>query len=877
MGFRVNAIKMLVKSKSAEISANLKNKQDESEMLLDAIKDHPTQLENMILYIINANKIKYIVIEDMERYLTPKEANKDDNQVLKIISQFKQLSDLISRSKIVKNKVIFIYGLNESCFNDSEKRSKFFDLILPIIPLSNYVSSGQALLDSELINELNNKQQLSSDVINRLSLFFTNQRQINAFTTQFYLYYRKKEHEHVDVNQLFAITALITLFPKFSHGMHEKNNDLDKLLDHEWTVDSSGVCKFANANIPFPNMVSDNKELSLFLKICTQQKYITKSYRFVMSLHNLADDKIFDTHDLEILWKFYADIDIKDELFNFPTAVLQWDRDDDFFSIKETIHSQLFDEAVKNDDNKHLRKFETCISSLAEKAKEETFIYLLDKCNDNSNKFLIDTYKNDCSFLNCIASVDKKRSYKIALELFRLNDNAFFTTNIKRISSFVQFISSSAFFRSLSDSLTKNDVERMIQLKFSINDISIFSNNKSIMDYFMESANFPFTFENILIAFPDFENKPLKVINNNPNFSSTLFKTDYIQILKKCSDNQDEESDVLTFVKENGIPIITAIVGAELFANKTFSITIPDYSESSIIGTNKLDVLLNHDLLDINIAYENFYNKNTPSFDAYVISKIDLICLKYNKPFNNSLSSHFLKVFDASFIDKIKDRLSFNEIVNDLASISAPVLSLIYPLVEDGVKKDVANHILKKDAKIFDSMISKEIFDSEDLKDIVLSQAAVSEIANNDLQKYFGLLLTENNYATFSLYLNSNPENKDFARFIFKEDGTLRKECFDLTLCLICSLSLENKGCIEKVVVEAPDEILRNNEWTNFIIKFVEKYGTKDQRDYYVIDSRVVLNKKVVERFVDLRRIILKRDARRSHSYVFKVIRNVLF
>lgn len=155
LSLKVKYVKMIVKGKRSEFSTKLENN-DDTTKILEEVKKHPSSTENLLLYILKKNKIKYIVIEDMERLLDSeiKTAEFEENTVINIIKEFKQLSDLISRSKIVKRNVVFVYGLNERCFNDSEKRSKYFDLILPVIPIANYTSASQALMDSELIKAL---------------------------------------------------------------------------------------------------------------------------------------------------------------------------------------------------------------------------------------------------------------------------------------------------------------------------------------------------------------------------------------------------------------------------------------------------------------------------------------------------------------------------------------------------------------------------------------------------------------------------------------------------------------------------------------------------------------------------------------------------
>ncbi|MGP9598020.1 YobI family P-loop NTPase, partial [Psychrobacter sp. AOP29-E1-4] len=76
-----------------------------------------------ILYFFEATGKNVVIIEDLDRF--------NNNE---IFVRFRELNSMIN--KYCLNRVVFIYAIKDDMFTDTE-RSKFFDYIIPIIPIVN--------------------------------------------------------------------------------------------------------------------------------------------------------------------------------------------------------------------------------------------------------------------------------------------------------------------------------------------------------------------------------------------------------------------------------------------------------------------------------------------------------------------------------------------------------------------------------------------------------------------------------------------------------------------------------------------------------------------------------------------------------------------
>lgn len=97
-----------------------------------------------ILYYFEVNSFNVVVIEDVDRFKN-----------MKVFEHLRELNYILNNSKQIDMNITFIYALKEDIFSqideevtehESELRTKFFDLIIPIIPVVDTFNSRNHLL-----------------------------------------------------------------------------------------------------------------------------------------------------------------------------------------------------------------------------------------------------------------------------------------------------------------------------------------------------------------------------------------------------------------------------------------------------------------------------------------------------------------------------------------------------------------------------------------------------------------------------------------------------------------------------------------------------------------------------------------------------------
>lgn len=162
-----------------------------------------------IIYFFEATNYNVVIIEDLDRF--------GDSEVF---TKLREINLLINNSKKITRDIVFIYAIKDDMFHDKD-RAKFFDYMLPVIPIVNFSNSGDKL-KAMLANS---STKIDNDLIEDLSLFIDDMRLLYNIMNEFYVY-SKKVSEQLDLNKLLAIIVYKNLFPKDFTELSENKGDL---------------------------------------------------------------------------------------------------------------------------------------------------------------------------------------------------------------------------------------------------------------------------------------------------------------------------------------------------------------------------------------------------------------------------------------------------------------------------------------------------------------------------------------------------------------------------------------------------------------------------------------------------------------------------
>lgn len=192
--FKQNKIKISkINFKGAE--ANFDEDFEEETILDRDIKE--------IVYLLRSSETKVVVIEDLDRY---------DN--INVFTKLRELNFLLNKYSNVNGDKIpikFVYMIRDGLFF-SKNRTKFFDMIIPIVPVLDSKNSENILID----NLKGFEEKLDKNFLYKISLYIDDMRLLKNIINEFAVYSHVLHMKELKLshNKLFALIVLKNIFPK---------------------------------------------------------------------------------------------------------------------------------------------------------------------------------------------------------------------------------------------------------------------------------------------------------------------------------------------------------------------------------------------------------------------------------------------------------------------------------------------------------------------------------------------------------------------------------------------------------------------------------------------------------------------------------------
>lgn len=161
---------------------------------------------NEVLYLFENVDTDAIVFEDMDRFNT--------NNIFERLHEVNRLVNIqrgLAGNK--KTTLRFIYLLRDDIFI-SKDRTKFFDYIIPVIPVVDSSSSNSydqfiSIFEKGKILSLFNERFLQG-----LSLYIDDMRILKNIYNEFLVYYNRLNTTELDCNKMLAVIAYKNIFPR---------------------------------------------------------------------------------------------------------------------------------------------------------------------------------------------------------------------------------------------------------------------------------------------------------------------------------------------------------------------------------------------------------------------------------------------------------------------------------------------------------------------------------------------------------------------------------------------------------------------------------------------------------------------------------------
>jgi hypothetical protein len=286
---------------------------------------------NEVLYIFENSEADVIIFEDMDRY-----------NVNQIFQKLREINILINnrRNKENKTPIRFFYLLRDDIFV-SKDRTKFFDFIVPIVPIIDGSNSYDQFIEHfkkggffELFDEI---------FLQGLSLYIDDMRILKNIYNEFVIYHNHIRSIELNSNKLLAIIAYKNIFPRDFSDLQLGMGFVHTLFKSRDNFVKSEVQTIENQIITLENLIQPaNDELlestdeldAVYLKTgryplevagSAESNYKTRA-QFIRAMKNNPNEV-----------QYYNYNNGRRETFNIQGALNQLLQDKDYIERKQAI------------------------------------------------------------------------------------------------------------------------------------------------------------------------------------------------------------------------------------------------------------------------------------------------------------------------------------------------------------------------------------------------------------------------------------------------------------------------------------------------------------------------------------------------------------
>ena len=159
-----------------------------------------------IVYFFEATGYNVVFIEDLDRFNN-----------IEIFVKLRELNTILNSYDALKKKIVFVYAVRDDMFTSLE-RTKFFEYILPIIPIINSTNSGEKLLERvEVDRESEFAIELSDEYITLISPYISDMRVLNNTYNEFITYKKvliTEQRLKLSDEIMFSLMVFKNAYPK---------------------------------------------------------------------------------------------------------------------------------------------------------------------------------------------------------------------------------------------------------------------------------------------------------------------------------------------------------------------------------------------------------------------------------------------------------------------------------------------------------------------------------------------------------------------------------------------------------------------------------------------------------------------------------------
>lgn len=321
-----------------------------------------------ILYYFEISKKNVVVLEDLDRF-----GNKD------IFVKLREINTLINKSRSKRKRVVFLYAIKDDMFKSNEDRTKFFDYMIPVIPVISSANSKEWLFDY-LDGEFESSTKpngLSINFIKDISKFIEDMRLLKSICNEYFIYKErlKDKEDRLNKNNLFAMLLYKNMFPDCFVELQLNKGEIYESLKKRHDIIESHISTYNKEIEDIKNEIYKIESNKIYDINELRAIYVNELRNCVKNLQyiNINNDDIA----IDELIKdpaFTEFIDSENVTYKYLVYVANYGGNVDRYQNRVEVNKVTFNE------------IENRVSNIAYKERER---YIIDKTDNKTNELKI--------------------------------------------------------------------------------------------------------------------------------------------------------------------------------------------------------------------------------------------------------------------------------------------------------------------------------------------------------------------------------------------------------------------------------------------------------------------------------------------------------
>lgn len=186
-----------------------------------------------ILYFFQSTNYDLVIIEDLDRF--------NDAEIFVTL---REINSLINENAGVKRTIRFLYALRDDMFINTD-RTKFFEFIVPVIPIINTSNSIDMVLEQG--RRLALDERLDRQFLREVSRYLNDLRLIQNIFNEYAIYVANLETDGdnlLDANKLLAILIYKNVYPRDFEQLHRGAGNLAEILNRQDELIRDGEARY---------------------------------------------------------------------------------------------------------------------------------------------------------------------------------------------------------------------------------------------------------------------------------------------------------------------------------------------------------------------------------------------------------------------------------------------------------------------------------------------------------------------------------------------------------------------------------------------------------------------------------------------------------